>query len=397
MKILRRLNEAHSLYVLMLGFLLIGSIMIFSASSVKAYQDYGNSFYFLYRHLISMIIGVALFVIASNLSYRKLRKLVFPAVIGSFILLILVLIPGIGTVVGGARRWIDLGIVRFQPSELAKLSLIIFTAKILSDKKNKITKLSELLNPIIPVLGLFCVLIIFQPDFGTIIAIAMNVFVIYFIAGTRLRHLFGMASLSLLAAVAAIMTEGYRLDRIESFLRPWENYHKGGYQIAQSLIAFGSGGISGLGLGNSMQKYSYLPQAHTDFIYAIIGEEFGLIGSATVIMLFVALSYIGFRIAYKAPDRFGKLIAGGLTASIILQAIINMGAVSNVLPVTGIPLPFISFGGTSLIINLVLLGILSNIASSQRIGVIHENNDLHGRNSGSSVSGNSSRSGNRRS
>jgi cell division protein FtsW len=362
--------------------------MVFSASSVKAYQNYNDSLYYFKRHMVWILLGLISFLVFSKINYRKLRKYSGAASVVSLFLLVAVLIPGVGLVINGARRWINLGFLSFQPSEISKISLVIYGATVMATKKGRFKGIKELVNPFSILVLISAVLTIRQPDLGTAMILGINALLLFFLGGLRLRE-FGLISIaSGLAVIGAIVMEDYRRQRFLAFLNPWADPRKSGFHIIQSLLAFGSGGIFGAGLGKSLQKFSYLPQAHTDFIFAIVGEELGLIGTLIVILLFLGFGYFGLRVAYKSSDRFGKILAGTIVGSILTQAAINIGAVSGVLPITGIPLPFISYGGTSLLINLTYVGILTGIGNSQRIEVLSESNDLRGRNRGTPLSGN---------
>lgn len=392
MKPIGKINETGAVLVITVCFLVIGTIMIFSASSVKAFHDYQDSLYYLKRHAMWAIIGIASFFIFSKINYRKLRSISPLAVIITTLLLVAVLIPGVGIVLNGARRWINLGPLGFQPSEFAKIALLVYGAMVLSSKKGKTEGIRDVTNLFSLLVLISAVLILRQPDLGTALLIGINTLILFFLAGVRLRILAPITLASIFAVFIAIMTEKYRRQRLFSFLDPWADPRGSGFHLIQSLAAFGSGGFFGVGLGSSLQKFSYLPQAHTDFIFAIVGEEFGLIGTLSIIMLYLAFGYFGLKIAYRATDRFGKLLAGGIVGSILIQAVINIGAVSGVLPITGVPLPFISYGGTALLINLTAVGILKNIGQSQRIEVLSEDHDMWRRNRRPRISGGGNRS-----
>ena len=260
-----------------------------------------------------------------------------------------------------------LGPLSFQPSELAKLALILFAADVFSRKEEKkLHELSHTMLPLVPVLGGLALLVIMQPDMGTTLVLGSIGMGILFVAGSPLRYLFPIAGSGLLLAVGAAFSEDYRRARVLAFLDPWADPLNTGYQTIQSLMAMGSGGWFGLGLGASRQKWSYIPNAHTDFIYAILGEEMGLLGTLTVLGMFAFLAYLGIRVARTAPDRFGTLVATGVTVWIAFQALVNIGAVTAALPVTGVPLPLVSFGGSSLVVSLIAMGILTNIARQSR-------------------------------
>lgn len=285
-----------------------------------------------------------------------------PIFLVNFLLLILVLIPGIGVARTEAQRWIDLGFMRFQPSDLTKFAMVLFAANYLVVKKDKMQEFKKGLLPVLTVTGLAFGLIMLQPDLGTALTIFLTVCILLFGGGARVLHMAGLSLLSVPAVLVLIFLAPYRLARLVSFLNPWADPGGSGWHIIQSLLAIGSGSLAGVGLGASRQKFLYLPEPWTDFIYAIICEELGFIGGAAVIILFLILIWRGFRIAMSAQDLFGQYLALGLTAMIAVQVSINLGVVLGTLPVTGITLPLISYGGTSLMITLACIGILLNIS-----------------------------------
>jgi cell division protein FtsW len=341
--------------------------MILSASSVSSFATYGSSFMFFKRQLIWAALGVGFFVLFAQVDYRRLRGVSYLLVLAVMGLLVAVLVPGLGTVAGGSSRWLALGPLSFQPSEVAKLALILFAADVFSRKEEKkLQELSHTMLPLVPVLGGLTLLVIMQPDMGTTLVLGCIGLGILFVAGSPLRYVFPLGGAGLLLAIAAAFSEDYRRARVLAFLDPWADPLNTGYQTIQSLMAMGSGGWFGLGLGASRQKWSYIPNAHTDFIYAILGEEMGLLGTLSVLGMFAFLAYLGIRIARSAPDRFGTLVATGITVWIAFQALVNIGAVTAALPVTGVPLPLVSFGGSSLVVSLIAMGILTNIARQSR-------------------------------
>jgi cell division protein FtsW len=339
----------------------LGLVMVLSASSVSAFAQYGSSFLFFKKQLIYAAVGTVLAVGVARMRYQAWLKLWVPLLGLSVALLVLVLRPSTGTTVGGAARWIPLGPITLQPSEIAKLAVVTATAAILSKNIRYLDDVIMWAIPLMFVVGSVSVLIMLQPDLGTMMIIALSVSVMAFVAGVRLRTLGIAAVLGLAAGALLIMKAGYRRTRFLSFLHPFNDPRNSGWQIVQSLIALGSGHLFGVGLGASRQKWMYVPNAHTDFIFSILGEELGLMGELLVLSLFAGLVYAGIRIALRAPDTFGRILAGGITAWLGLQALINMGAVTGVLPITGVPLPFMSFGGSSLIVSLVAVGILVSV------------------------------------
>jgi cell division protein FtsW len=343
---------------------MIGLIMVLSASSVSSYARYGSSFLFFKRQAMYAVVGGLLMLLTSRMRYAVWQRLAVPLLLISVALLGLVLHPAAGTVAGGSARWIAFGPVTVQPSEIAKLAVIAFAATILTRKAALLSRPLHLIVPVIPVAGLVCALIMLQPDMGTTLIVAGSVLVLVFVAGARLQHLALGAAAGGGLGLALIMAAGYRKARLLSFLHPQADPTNRGYQLLQSLIALGSGGWFGVGLGQSRQKWMYVPNAHTDFIFAILGEELGLIGELAVLTLFGLLLYSGIRIALHAPDRFGRLLASGIVGWLGLQTLVNLGAVTGLLPVTGVPLPFVSFGGSSLVVTLAAMGILVNIGRS---------------------------------
>jgi cell division protein FtsW len=341
----------------------LGLIMILSASSVAAFTAYGSSYKFFFRQLMWAGIGVVAFIVMSRLDYKRLKGtgyLLYAIAAG---LLVAVLIPGVGITIGGSSRWIGLGPLTFQPSELAKLALILFAADVFSRKQESLLDDPwHTVLPMVPALGGLGLLVMMQPDLGTTLLLGSIGLSMLFIAGAPLRYVAPLGLLGMGLAVAGSMTADYRRARVFAFLDPWADPLNTGYQTIQSLIALGSGGWFGVGLGASRQKWSYIPNAHTDFIFAILGEEMGLFGTLVVIGMFAFLAYLGLRVARRAPDRFGMLVAAGITVWITVQAMVNIGAVTSLLPITGVPLPLVSFGGSSLVILLAACGILTNIA-----------------------------------
>ena len=358
-----RPQTATLLTITTLALVLLGLVMILSASSVASFETYGSSFRFFNRQLIWAVVGVIAFFIATRVDYRKLRGLGYVAFAGVIALLVAVLVPGVGTIAGGSARWLALGPLSFQPSELAKLALVLFAADVFSRKDERTFEdLSHTLLPLIPALGFLSLLVMMQPDLGTTVLLGTIGMGMLFIAGAPMRYLVPITALGTITALIAALSEDYRRERILAFLDPWKDPLNTGYQVIQSLIALGSGGWLGVGLGASRQKWSYIPNAHTDFIYAILGEETGLLGTLVVLGMFAFIAYLGIRTARNAPDRYGMFIAAGITIWITVQALVNMGAVTSALPITGVPLPLVSFGGTSLVVSMIAMGILCSIA-----------------------------------
>jgi len=363
-------GEATTSYYLVMGsaglLLLLGLIMILSASSVTAYAQYGSSFLFFKRQLAWAAMGVTAMFGLARIDYHRLRPFGWLLSVAGLVALVAVLHPAIGQRVSGSSRWIGVGPLRFQPSELMKIGLLILGADIASRKQGRLHTLKHIVWPLGVFVALTLGLIMLQPDLGTSLIIAMIVFVVLFVGGTSLPLIGGMGALGFVGVFGLSFAEGYRRARLLSFLHPFADPLNSGYQAVQSMIALGSGGIFGVGLGQSRQKWMYVPNAHTDFIFAILGEELGLVGTLGVIALFVLLAYAGIRIANRAPDAFGRLLAAGATAWIVGQAIVNMGAVTGLLPITGVPLPLVSFGGSALVFTLVAVGVLANVARQER-------------------------------
>jgi cell division protein FtsW len=346
------------------GLTLIGLVMVLSASSVSAFAEYGSSFLFFKRQAIYAVAGGIGALAVARLRYQVWQRVWRPMLAVTVVLLVLVLHPATGTTAGGASRWLSLGPVSLQPSELAKLVVIVAVASIMARSMRHLEETVLWAVPLLVVVGLVSVLILLQPDLGTMMVMALSVLSMLFVAGVRLR-LMALSSLVFTGVgMALIMSAGYRKTRFLAFLNPWSDPQVTGYQIIQSLIALGSGHLFGVGLGASRQKWNYVPNAHTDFIFSILGEELGLVGELLVLLLFGALLWAGVRIALRAPDTFGRLLAGGITAWFGIQALVNLGAVTGVLPITGVPLPFMSYGGSSLVVSLVATGVLFSIGRS---------------------------------
>jgi cell division protein FtsW len=351
--------EYHLLVVITLGLVAFGLVMVYSASSARAALAADDPAYYLKRQAAYALLGVIALVVFSRSDYRRLRYLVPPLLLASFVLLVAVLVAG--TPVNGAKRWLTLGPATLQPSELAKLALALWVAAYLS-RSPAPRSLGELVRPIGIVFGAAMGLVLMEPDLGTAISVVVMLAAILVVAGTRFSTLAGAGAIAVSLVLAAIWLEPYRRERILSFLDPWQDPQGAGFQSVQAMLALGSGGFFGVGLGESVQKVYYLPEASTDMIFAIIGEELGLFGAFALLAAFVAFGYAGFNVALSCRDRFGKLLATGITALICGQAAVNVSAVMGLAPLTGIPLPFVSYGGSSLIVMLASVGILLNIA-----------------------------------
>jgi cell division protein FtsW len=340
----------------------IGTIMVFSASPTLGLR-LGDSFYFIKRHIFYLLLGFGALYFGFQLDLDTLKKRAGPLFLVSLLLLLVVYLPGVGRKVLGASRWIELGILSFQPSELIKFTMVVFLAAWLAARRDKLGDFWRgFLPPVLLVAAIFA-LIVKQPDLGTALTIALTSLVMLFTAGADLRQIGGIGALGLLGVAVISITSPYRLRRLMSYLDPWQDPQGSGFQIIQSLLAVGSGGLLGLGLGASRQKYFYLPQQFTDFIFAILCEELGFIGGAVVVGLFCLLAYRGLMIALATADPFKNLLAVGLVTWLTLQALMNIMVVIGLIPTTGIPLPFISYGGTATIINLFAAGVVLNISA----------------------------------
>ena len=369
--------EYHLLVLVTLGLVAFGLVMVYSASSARAALAADDPAYYLKRQAIYALVGITALAILSRTDYRRLRLGILPLLLGSFALLVAVLV--LGTPVNGARRWLELGPATLQPSELAKLSLALWLAAFLA-RRPAPQSLGELLRPIGIVVGTAFGLVLVEPDLGTSIAIAIMAAAVLAVAGTRFATLAGAGVIGFFLVAAAIWAEPYRRERLLAFLDPWQDPEGSGFQSVQAMLALGSGGFFGTGLGESVQKVYYLPEASTDMIFAIVGEELGLVGAFAVVAAFVVFGYAGFNVALGCRDPFGKLLAAGITALVCGQAAVNLSAVMGLAPLTGIPLPFVSYGGSSLIVGLASVGILLNIAVSDAAGTRAELPDRRRRN-----------------
>lgn len=362
----RRSASFVVLLVLVVALNFIGLVMVLSASSVTALDATGSSWYHFQRQGIWFLLALTAMVVSMRTDYRALRRFVAPGLVAAIVLLVVVLIPGIGSSVNGAQRWIVFGPISLQPSELAKLAVALFVADLLARRSDRIRDSRLTVRPVLVVLAVVSGLILMQPNLGTALVIAMTVFVMMFIAGVSMAPLAAWGAAGIAAATMLAMSADYRRARVLAFLDPWDDPLNTGYQTIQSLVGIASGGVWGVGLGNGRAKWGFLPFAHTDFIFAVIAEELGLIGALVVVTMFVLLGLVGIKIAIDAPDRFGTLAAVGITTWLVVQAFVNMGAVAGRLPITGVPLPFLSAGGSALLANMVGVGVLLNIARQAR-------------------------------
>lgn len=355
-----------SIFLLVCGLSIFGCIMVYSASSYIANYRYSNPYFYLTKQIVGAVLGIIAMFVCTFVNHQKLKKLKWWVVIISAILLALVFIPGIGVENYGAKRWLNLGFFTIQPSEFAKFALVLFSAAYLSDNYEKIGKFKTLL----PVLGVglgFCLLVILEPNMSITMCIGFIMLFMLFVGGTKMKHFVWLGIPAACAVPALIIVEPYRVQRFMAFLNPWASPQAEGFQLIQSLYSLGSGGLFGVGLGNSRQKYMFLPFSESDFIFSIIGEELGLFGAILTLIVFAVLIYLLISVARNAKDRFGALLVLGVASVIAIQVILNVCVVSGLIPPTGLPLPFISAGSTSLIVFMAAVGLCLNVARQSRV------------------------------
>jgi cell division protein FtsW len=358
-----RLRFDFILLIVTLALVGVGIVMVYSTSAIMAGERFQDPYYFLKKQALFAGIGFVLMIFTLFFPYTILKRLAYPILIVSVLLLVAVLIPGIGYRAGGAMRWLKFQWFSFQPSEFAKLGLVIFLAYFLTKKDEKIRSFSFGFLPTVLLSGLVVVLVAREPDLGAALFLSAMVFLLLFISGARVIYMAGALLLTIPVVYALLMNVGYRYKRLMSFIRPWDDPTGTSFQIIQSFLSFGSGGLFGLGLGEGRQKLFFLPAPHTDFIFSVIGEELGLVGAMMVVLLYFVFTVRGIQIGLSLDDRFGAYLALGVTLMISLQAVINMAVVLGLLPTKGLTLPFISYGGTSLITNLVGVGILLHLST----------------------------------
>lgn len=362
------MNNTYDRWLLLITFLLIGfgSLMIYSSTSVVTpsmdKKDVTQFFYFK-KHLFTMLLGFGFMFAVYRLRPDTIKKIALPLIVFSFLLLILVFVPGVGVSAGGAKRWIRLWPSTFQPSELVKLSMVIFLAKYMSMPHYRTDSFVSFIKPI-AVMAVFQIIFLKQPDFGATISLGILTLAMLFLSGTRLKYLLFLTVFAV-PLIVKLIKEPYRWKRVTSFLNPWDDPQGSGFQLVQSFIALGSGGLKGVGLGESKQKLFFLPETHTDFIFSLVGEEIGFIGATMVILLFLILFIKGISITNKAKDSFVYYLSFGLSIMIALQALINFFVVTGMIPTKGLPLPFISYGGSSLLVNMAAVGILLNLSKGE--------------------------------
>ena len=362
----RRSASFTILLTLVVILTLIGLVMVLSASYATAYYEYGSSWYQFKRQLIWVALGTVAMVVIMRVDYRRWRRYTNLLLVVALGLMVAVMVPGLGVNVNGSSRWLGFGQFRVQPSELAKLAVLMFAADLLARRADRVDNLKLTLRPVLVVFAVFAVLLMMQPNLGTTILLGSIVFVMLFVSGVAVKPLVGSFGAGAGLAVVAAVAEPYRFRRLMAFLNPWKDPQNTGYQTIQSQIAAAHGGLTGSGIGHSIAKFGFLPYAQTDFIFAIVADELGFIGAVLLIALFIAVGVVGVRIALHAPDRYGMLLATGITTWVLFQAFVNIGAVVGVLPITGVPLPFVSFGGSSLVVVLAAMGIELSIARQAR-------------------------------
>ena len=351
------------LLIVTLALVGVGIVMVYSTSAIIAGDRFGDPYYFLKRQGLYAGIGFVLMILMMFVPYRILKKFAYPILIFSVLVLIAVLIPGIGHRAGGSMRWLKIQSFSFQPSEFAKLGLVIFLAYFLTKKDERIRSFSFGFLPTVLLSGLVIALVAREPDFGAALFLSTLVFLLMFVSGARVIYIVGAFVLAVPVVYYFLMNVGYRYKRLMSFIRPWEDPTGTSFQIIQSFLSFGSGGLFGLGLGEGRQKLFFLPAPHTDFIFSVIGEELGLVGAMVVVLLFFIFTVRGIHIGLSLEDKFASYLALGITLMISLQAVINMGVVLGLLPTKGLTLPLVSYGGTSLVTNLVGVGILLHLST----------------------------------
>jgi cell division protein FtsW len=360
----RKLTPDMWLFAVALVLVSTGVVMVYSASAIMAGERFGDPYFFLKKQVLWAFLGLAGLWTALRVDHRHLQRFAWPLVALTTVMLVLVLIPPFGQVINGTRRWLRLGIVSFQPAELAKLALVVYMAAHAARSGEGIRRFWRGLAPPLGVTALFAGLILKQPDLGNSLAVVGLALIMLFLAGARPRHLALLSAPAVLGIAVAVYAAPYRMRRILTFLNPEADPLGSGFQIIQSYLAIGSGGAFGRGLGESKQKLFYLPEPHTDFIFSVIGEELGLVGGVVIIGLFAVLIWRGLRVGLRAPDPFGAYLALGITAMLATQTVVNVGVVTGSLPTKGLPLPFISFGGSALFMTMVATGVLLNISQS---------------------------------
>jgi cell division protein FtsW len=341
-----------------MALVMLGCLMVLNTTYFMSQEKTGDAFHFFKLHLLHLCVGLAMLMALSQFSLRGLRRLVVPLIVISVAMLIMLHLPHLGIVRGGARRWLRLGPIVCEPVEFVKLTVVFFLAEFLGKRQERMRNFKQ--GPLLAfvIIGMIALVILKQPDLGNTVMIALVLFVMLYAAGAQVKHLSMAGGAALCILVLQTMAQAYRMRRVTAFLHPWETARGAGFQLIQSFIALGAGGGMGVGLGEGRQKMFYLPEAHTDFIFAVVGEEFGILGGIVVVALFCVILFRGMRIAREEPDPFASLLAVGLTASLSLQALINMAVVIGMIPTKGLPLPFLSYGGTAIMMSMAALGAL---------------------------------------
>jgi cell division protein FtsW len=358
----------HSLLIITIVLALVGLVMVFSASAVVAGNRFHDPGYFLKRQLAWLAFGFLLLHLASHIDYIWWKRLSFPFLGLTVVLLVMVLMPAFGVSVKGARRWLRLGLISIQPAEIAKLVAVMYLAAYLAKKEDRLTGFFSGLAPALLVIGVLSGLVLLEPDLGTVIVMATVAISLLFLGGARLSHLLSLGLCAVPAVMVLVLSSSYRRQRLMTFLAPWKDASDAGFQITQSFLAFGSGGLFGVGLGEGKQKLFFLPEAHTDFVLALVGEELGLVGTAVIILLFALFAIRGFQVAARARMPFGRYLGMGITLLIGVQALINACVVTGLVPTKGLTLPFVSYGGSSLVTCMFGVGILLNISRDRHAG-----------------------------
>jgi len=373
----RKLSPDMWLFGVVLALVFFGVVMVYSASAIVAADRFGDPFFFLKKQLFWAFLGGGLLWAALRLDYRRLERLVVPLLVVSIALLVLVLLPPFGQAINGTRRWFRIGPLSFQPVELAKFALVLYLASFLTRRAAALRSFWQGLFPILLVAGTMALLTFVQPDLGNSLALVVLTLVLAYLAGAPFKHMAWVAAAALPLVALAVALKPYRWRRMVAFVNPWDDPQGSGFQIIQSFLALGSGGLTGRGLGGSKQKLFYLPEPYTDFIFAIVGEELGLIGAVCVIALFAVLIWRGLRVGLRAPDPFGSYLALGLTVMLATQTLVNLGVVMGALPTKGLPLPFVSFGGSALLMTMFSAGVLLNISQHATGGAGWEESPAH--------------------
>lgn len=364
----RRVPMDHTLLFVTLTLALVGLVMVFSASAIVAGNRFQDPEFFLKRQIAWLGFGLMLMHLTSRTDYQLWKKLAIPILLCAVVLLVFVLVPSLGVAAKGARRWLRLGPISIQPAEMVKLVAVIYLAAYLTKKGDKLTIFRTGIMPALIIIGVLAGLVLLEPDLGTVVVMGLVTIGLLFLGGAKITHLVSLGLCAIPAGLVAVLSSSYRRQRLMTFLAPWKDPSDAGFQITQSFLAFGSGGPFGVGLGEGKQKLFFLPEAHTDFVLALVGEELGLAGTGTVILLFVVFVWRGFQIAARARVPFGRYLGMGITLLIGIQALVNAAVVTGLLPTKGLTLPFVSYGGSSLVVSFVAVGMLLSISRDRHAG-----------------------------